>query len=174
MIEFKVKKPSLVLNSLTNQASATFEIEPYIVKQLDNLASDKTYTIKLSVASGSRTKTQNAYMWELIGQISKKLFISKEQVYKNYVKDYGVYKPIPIKNEAVDDFVLKWEQGGLGWVCEVARDSKLNGYSLVLAYFGSSTYTKEEMKVLIEAIVMDCEEMGIETKPIEEILNMEV
>ena len=156
MIEFKVKKPSLILNSLTNQASATFEIEPYIVKQLDNLDADKIYTIKLSVASAKRSLSQNAYMWVLIGEISKKLNVSKNEVYRDYIKDYGIYKPIPIKNEAVDDFVNKWEKGGLGWVCEVARDSKINGYSLVLAYFGTSTYTKDEMKVLIEAIVWDC------------------
>lgn len=174
MIEFKTKKPSLILNSLTNQASATFEIEPYIVKQLDNLNADKEYSVKISIASRKRTHTQNSYMWVLLGEISKKISLPVREVYRDYIRDYGVYKALPIKNEAVNDFVEKWEKGGIGWLCEVSRDSKINGYSLVLAYFGSSTYTIEEMKNLIEPIVFDCQEMGINTEPLNDILGWEV
>lgn len=173
MIEFVCKKPSLMLNQLTGEAIATFKVDEYTLKQLDNL-DNKDYKVIIKKAVKGRTMSQNDYMWVLIGEISKKLVLSKIEVYRQYIRDYGVYKPIPIKNEAVDDFISKWEQGGLGWVCETARDSTIKGYSLVLAFFGSSTYTTEEMSVLIEAIVRDCEDMGINTMPLEEILKWEV
>ena len=173
MIEFKSSKPSLMLNSLTNEGIVSFKVEPYVIKELEKL-SDKEYIVKLSVSNKKRTHTQNSYMWVLLGEISKKINIPKNEVYKNYIRDYGVYKALPIKTDAVDSFIDKWEKGGLGWVCEVSRDSKLNGYSLVLAYFGSSTYTIDEMKNLIEPIVYDCNEMGIITEPISNILEWEV
>ena len=173
MIEFICGKPDLVLNMLTGKAVVSFEVDEYTLKQLESLEC-KEYKVQVKKATKSRTLSQNDYMWVLIGEISKKLIIPKDEVYRRYIRDYGVYKPIPIKNEAVDDFVAKWEKAGLGWVCETARDSKINGYSLVLAYFGSSTYTTEEMGVLIEAIIRDCQDMGINTKSLEEILELEV
>ena len=174
MLEFKSKKPDLMINSLTNEGIASFKIEPYVVKELEKLSDDKDYSIKISVASRKRTHTQNSYMWVLLGEISKKISLPVKEVYRDYIRDYGVYKALPIKNEAVNDFVEKWEKGGIGWLCEVSRDSKINGYSLVLAYFGSSTYTVEEMKNLIEPIVFDCNEMGINTEPLSKIFEWEV
>lgn len=173
MIEFKTTKPSLMLNSLTNKASATFEVDKQTLLALEDLEdAELVVTIKKYVQK--RTLTQNAYMWVLLQELAIKLGATKDEVYRHYVRDYGVCKPLPIKNEAVDDFVFKWKKGGLGWFCEVARDSKVSGYSLVMVYFGTSTYTKEEMMRVLDAIIEDCKEQGINTMPYDEITNMEV
>ena len=51
-------------------------------------------------------------------------------------------------------------------------NSKIPGYKLVHAYYGSSTFDTEEMSRLINAIVEDCKELGIETRTPEEIENL--
>ena len=40
-------------------------------------------------------------------------------------------------------------------------DSKIPGYKLVFAYYGSSVYDTEEMSTLIDYLVDDAEQMGI-------------
>lgn len=57
---------------------------------------------------------------------------------------------------------------GYGWVCDTTK-SKLDGYTNVLAYYGTSTYTKDEMAVLLGQVVDDCIDQGIPTKRKEDI-----
>ena len=68
---------------------------------------------------------------------------------------------MPIKDEAVESFLTRWAYKGIGWFAEVVDDSKLKGYKLVFAYYGSSTYSKDAMSRLIDYLVQDAEQMGI-------------
>ena len=43
------------------------------------------------------------------------------------------------------------------------EDSKLEGYKKIVSYYGSSCYDVREMCVLINEIVAQCKELGIET-----------
>jgi hypothetical protein len=87
-----------------------------------------------------------------------------------YIKDYGVFEILPIRNEAVNDFKFRWSKQGLGWFCEDLGESKLNGYTKLIAYYGSSTYNTQEMTRLIDAVVTDCREQGIDTMPLTDIM----
>ena len=42
-------------------------------------------------------------------------------------------------------------------------DSKLKGYTNTINYFGSSTYNTKEMSILLEEIVHQAKELGIDT-----------
>lgn len=168
MIEFKTKKPKIAF-LLNNEVEITFNTSKSVIKQLENLQ-DEELTVQVKKFSKKRSLSQNAYLWVLLDQIGIKTNLSKEQVYKNYVKDYGVFEILPLKNEAVDSFIDKWSKNGLGWLCEDLGDSKLKGYTKIIAYFGSSTYTSEEMQRLLNAVVQDCEELGINTMTLDDIM----
>ena len=43
------------------------------------------------------------------------------------------------------------------------RDSKLEGYTNTINYFGSSVYNTKEMSLLLEEIVTQAKELGIDT-----------
>lgn len=45
----------------------------------------------------------------------------------------------------------------------------MNGFTNVITYYGSSSYNTAEMSKLIELIVQECKQLGIETKPKAEI-----
>ena len=47
--------------------------------------------------------------------------------------------------------------------------ANLNGFTNVITYYGSSSYNTAEMSKLIELIVQECKQQGIETKPKAEI-----
>lgn len=168
MTEFKTTKPKIAI-LLNDTIEVTFTASKSDIKAIEALK-DNELIVTIKKYTKARSLSQNAYLWSLLAQIGNKLNRSKEQVYRDYVKDYGVFEILPIKNDAVNSFVSKWSKNGLGWLCEDLGDSKLNGYTKIIAYFGSSTYNSEEMRRLLDAVIKDCEEMGINTMAINEAM----
>ena len=169
MIEFQTKKPVIAI-LLDNTINITFQAKKSVISQFESLQDNKEYTVVVKEYSKKRSLSQNAYLWVLLDLIGQKQNLSKQEVYKSYIKDYGVFEIIPIKNEAVDTFIQNWQKNGLGWVCDNLGQSKLNGYTKLVVYYGSSTYTSQEMQRLLNAVVMDCEEMGISTMTMDDIM----
>ena len=130
---------------------------------------DKEYEIKEH--RKKRSLDANGYLWVLISKIQQVLNVPKEVIYKDVIRDIGVYEVVPIKNEAVDKFREAWQKNGLGWITETTK-SKLDGYTNVLAYYGSSEYDSKEMSRLIDEVVQECRVLDIETKSDEEIKSL--
>lgn len=135
--------------------------------------------IKLSFKKwrNKRSLDANAYMWVLLGKISKHKDINStpEELYRHFIKSKGVYEIVPVKKEVSNDYIKRFEAGGKGWICEVLGDSKINGYVNIVTYFGSSTYDTKEMKCLIDEIILEAEKLEIETvtqKEYEEMINL--
>lgn len=129
---------------------------------------DKTKKYEVKEYKEKRSLDANAYAWVLLGKLQDKLHIPKEEIYRDAIRNIGSYEVIPIKNEAVDKFRQAWGKKGLGWITETTK-SKLNGYTNVLTYYGSSIYDKKEMTRFIEQIIQECEQLDIETKSKAEI-----
>lgn len=138
------------------------QIIQYLFKQ------DKTKKYEVKEYKEKRSLDANAYAWVLLGKLQDKLHIPKEEIYRDTIKNIGSYEVIPIKNEAVDKFRQAWGKKGLGWITETTK-SKLDGYTNVLAYYGSSIYDTKEMTRFIEQIIQECEQLDIETKSKAEI-----
>ena len=81
-----------------------------------------------------RSLDANAYMWVLLQKLQESLNIPKDTIYKDIIRNIGVYEVIPVKNEATNRFIEAWGKNGLGWVCEKTK-SKLEGYTNILAYY---------------------------------------
>lgn len=138
------------------------QIIQYLFKQ------DNTKKYEVKEYKEKRSLDANAYAWVLLGKLQDKLHIPKEEIYRDAIKNIGSYEVIPIKNEAVEKFRQAWSKKGLGWITETTK-SKLDGYTNVLAYYGSSIYDKKEMTRFIEQIIQECEQLDIETKSKTEI-----
>lgn len=106
-----------------------------LIKQ--NKDKDKQY--ELREVKKRRSLDSNAYAWTLLGKLQEKLHIPKEEIYRDLIKNIGSYEVIPIKNEAVEKFTKAWSEHGIGWITETTK-SKLEGFTNVLAYYGSSSY----------------------------------
>lgn len=151
-ISFIIEKDGLYVFKQGVQA-----IKEYIKQGKDKLS------LTVSKFYKKRSLDANAYAWCLMSQLAAVLKISKEEVYQNYITEIGCFEPLPIKNERVENFREIWQAKGTGWVLEVIDNSKLPGYKLCHAHYGSSTYNTEQMSRLIEMIVIDCKEQNIET-----------
>ena len=169
MIEFKAENKPKIALLLNDKIEITFTTQKSNIRQFENLK-DGELLIQVKKLSKKRSLSQNSYLWVLLDEIGEKVNRSKEDIYKTYIKDYGVFEILPIKNEAVESFIDKWSKNGLGWICEDLGESKLNGFTKIIAYFGTSTYSSKEMQRLLNAVVDDCQELGISTMSISDIM----
>lgn len=162
-MKFTGKITDMSLDFQTGKPKITFLVnERYAIEQIEELKDLDKLNIEAKKYYSKRSLDANAYAWVLIGKMAEKLNMKNIDVYRKEIRDVGIYEVIPIKNEAVDRFLYTWQRNGLGWVCDTF-ESKLKGYTNVVAYYGSSVYDNKEMSRLIDNIVQDCKGLGIET-----------
>lgn len=172
MIEFRAENKPKIAVLLNGLIEITFTAPKSVLRDFDGL-SDKPLAVTVKDYRQKRSLSQNSYLWVLLDKLADKLNRSKEDIYKEYVRDYGVFEILPIKNEAVDRWVTNWSKHGLGWFCEDLGESKFNGYTKIITYYGSSTYNSKEMARLIDAVIHECEEQGIQAMPLSEIMLLQ-
>ena len=154
------------LKDLTRNMDGTWNLTAVVsgdVRKVWDDLHDKDVNVEVKRYREKRSLTANAFCWALCSDIGKALRppLPKEEVYRKAIREVGVFTPLPVKAEAVDAFCAKWSSGGTGWFCEVVDNSKLPGYKLVHAYYGTSTYDTKEMSIVIDSLLDDAEQMGI-------------
>nr|DAF81414.1 MAG TPA: NinB protein [Caudoviricetes sp.] len=139
---------------------------------LDVLKEGKPYDVEIKEHRDRRSMDANAYFWVLADRLAEKTHIPKTDIYRNYIREIGGNnETVCVTVEAADKLRSGWEHNGLGWQTET-MPSKLPGCVRVVLYYGSSTYNTEQMSRLIDLIVQDCREQGIETLPPEKLAGM--
>lgn len=147
-IEFTV-----VLDSLYRQD--VFEV-------LNAMQSDKKpYTISIDRQKRKRSLNANAYMWQMCQKIAEKVGATKETVYRKNIREVGSFETVELISAGAARFIRRWQANGLGWIAEPL--SERNGYTTIIAYYGSSSYSTAEMSRLIEAVVEEAKTLGVET-----------
>lgn len=121
------------------------------------------YDAELKRHRDRRSLDANAYFWTLCNKLALYQRLTPGEVYRHLVRDIGGNKTIIcVKNEAVESLCAGWEHNGLGWITETFP-SKIEGCTNVTLTYGSSTYDTKQMSELIDAVVFECKEQGIET-----------
>lgn len=132
----------------------------------------KTYDITIKRHSAKRSIEANAYCWVLCGKLAEKLHITREEVYRQHIKEIGNnFEIVCVQEKAAESLVEKWSYNGLGWLADILP-SKIDGCVNAVLYYGSSTYSTSQMAVLIDNLVHDCKLQGIETMTPDEIGRM--
>lgn len=132
-------------------------------RQLIDSLKDKTVKIDLKKYSEGRSLTQNAFMWALCADIGKAFTPpqSKEEIYRYAIKSAGVYTQVDLLAWDVQTVCTRWEERGTGWFAEVVDDSKRIGRKIVNLYYGTSTYSVDEAKTLIDWLINEAEGLNI-------------
>ena len=142
--------------------NVTVTVTADFAEEYDRLK-DVPVSVEIRKASKKRSRDANAMCWAMCSDIGNALKppLPKEEVYRMAIREVGEYEPLPIKAEAVETFQSRWAAKGTGWFAEVIDDSKLPGYKLVFAYYGSSTYDTATMSRLIDFLVEDARNLGL-------------
>lgn len=130
---------------------------------------DSTVDITVKKHRERRSLDANGYAWVLIDKIAEKRSMSKTEVYQNAIREIGgVSDVVCVQNKAVPRLRQEWSRNGLGWQTET-MESKIPGCTVVVLYYGSSTYDTAQMSRLIDSLVQDAQSLGIETRSPKEI-----
>lgn len=133
-----------------------------------------TYTISVKQKRGKRSLNANGYAWVLCQKIAEELskngvYNSRNEVYKKAITDCQAFQYVAVQTEHTDDFLRKWQAKGLGWVAIDCGPCKNFDGHTIQVFHGSSSYDSKEMARLIDCLVDECHQLGIETKPQDEI-----
>lgn len=124
----------------------------------------KTYTVILKEFRKKRSLDANAYLWVLLGKISAEVNIPPEEVYRNAIRDIGGnYEVFPVRNDIADRFEGIWSHDHIGWIAENIGPSKIEGYTNFRCFYGSSVYDTKQMSRLLDVVIDECKQLGIET-----------
>ena len=124
---------------------------------------DKDIVVEIKRKNRRRSLDANAYCWVLVDKIAEKTGIAKSEVYRKAIREIGgVSTTICVMDKAVEFLIQNWERNGLGWQVDTT-ESKLNGCTNVILYYGSSVFDSAQMARLINSLVQDAEALGIPT-----------
>ena len=146
----------------------TIELDSYYRQDVYNAvnaisASDKPFILSLDQQKKRRSLNANAYCWVLCQKIAEKVGATKEAVYRKNISEVGSFEVVEVSSAAVTRFLERWHSNGLGWIAEPYQEK--NGFTTIVAYYGSSTYSTAEMARLIDALISEAKSVGVETLP---------
>lgn len=123
------------------------------------LSQDREKLFEVKPYRQKRSLNANSYAWVLINEIANRLRTSKDEVYQEMLKRYGQSKVISVLSEIdISRFVKYYEEIGKGHV----EGKEFTHYR---CYIGSSEYDSREMAILIDGIISEAQELGIDTLP---------
>ena len=147
----------------------TFELESDVSSSIDKMK-DKPLRIIAKQWREKRSLDANAYYWVLLSRLAEVAGISKPRAHNLMLRRYGqnlmiagqmAYLVVPDTTEA-EETALEAETFHIRPTSQVKQGKDGKAYR---------TYTKE-MSELINGLVAECKEQGIETLPPDELARM--
>lgn len=134
--------------------------------QFLNSIKDREYLLSIKEYREKRSLNANAYMWVLVNEIANVLRADKEEIYLQMLKKYGQTGSAKINNDYVDNFKRMFKY------CEIEPRLSDEDYTHFRFWIGSSNYNTKEMSVLIDGVVEEAKQLGIEIMTPDEIENL--
>lgn len=127
----------------------------------------KQYTAEVKRFYEKRSKNANDLLWELCTQISialakDKVIKSKEDIYRDHIKRAGKCEFYAGMPAAIDALAAEWRSRGIGWFYEIVDDCKIPDCKKICLYYGSSTYTTAEMSRLLDSVLQEADDYGVD------------
>lgn len=130
---------------------------------------DQTYEVRLYKAP--RTKSQNSYYWTLLSKVADAHKMSKTELHNRMLRDFGQVLQVddtvaltclPDTDKA-ERKALQMETLHLKPTSQVREDKNGIMRRTYVILRGSSDYNTAEMSALVDGIVQEAKQLGIET-----------
>jgi len=144
----------------SGQYQITFTVnEAGAINEVNNIKDCEKLNIRAVKYRNRRSLDANALLWLCLGRLADALRTDKWEVYLQMLKRYGKFTYICVKQNVVDSVKAQWRE------CEVIGEVNINGQEAVqmLCYFGSSTFDTKEFSILLDGVISEMKEMGLET-----------
>ena len=149
----------------TNKLLINLQVDDCPTEEVQALAQCEKLSIEIKKYRKKRSLDANGMLWACIGEIASVLRTDKWDIYLQMLKRYGKYTYICVKPAVVEAVKAQWRE------CEEIGNIDINGKEAVqmLCYFGSSTYDTKEFSVLLDGVISEMREIGLQPPPTEEM-----
>ncbi len=178
-MEFKGQLKSISCDYFTGHTLITCETETAAAPRLEELQGIPL-AITFKKFRKKRSLDANAYYWVLVAKLGDKLNLSKPHLHNILLRRYG--QPAIIDGKMIYLVLPDSDQGAraadeaetfhIKPTSEVKTGRDGERFRTYVMLRGSSTYNTEEMAHLIDGLVSECKEVGIETAAPEELSRM--
>lgn len=167
-MKFTGRIKNIVKDWQSGQFHITFAInEASAITEIDKIKNVEKLSIEAKKHREKRSLDANGMLWACIGDIAKSMTppADKWDVYLDMLNHYGKYTYICVKPNVVEAMKAQWRE------CEVIGEVDINGQKAVqmLCYFGSSTYNTKEFSVLLDGVISEMKNMGLQPPPSKEM-----
>lgn len=126
----------------------------------------KEVTVEIKRYHPKRSLNANSYAWVLINKIANAAQSTEDEIYLQCLKDYGQSQLCAVKSEVN-------VSGYFRYYDELEQTTvKGNKFTWYRVYKGSSEMDSAEMAKLIDGIVSEAKELGIETMTPNELFRL--
>lgn len=158
MIKVLGKYLHRVINPDTGDLEITFAVSDYNSKANTEELEKELYSLEIKKPRSKRSLNQNAYLWSLVHELALKMDEDDMDVYIKLLNEtkakYEILKVLAIaENDLKKCFRL----------VKLVKYDTNKDYAYFQCYYGSSTFTTEEMKKLLDAAISWCNELNIPT-----------
>lgn len=117
--------------------------------------------IRLEKAGKHRSIDANAMLWACLSRTATATGMTNWEAYLHALERYGKFTHILVRREALEDIKRLWR--------ETKEVGERDGMVELLCFFGSSTYSAKEFSRLLEGVMGDMEDLGLERPPSSEM-----
>lgn len=117
----------------------------------------KPLQLELKLVRKNRSLDANAALWFLLNEMAAKLRTNKDALYLEMLSRYGVFTHVVVKPNVAERVKAEWRT-----VRELGEVT-INGQKGIQlqCYFGSSTYDTKEFTRLLDGVISEARELGI-------------
>jgi hypothetical protein len=136
------------------------------LREINQLEKDIEYDLNLSKLKSKRSLRQNRYMWQLLKEITLKMNYDNDVmlVYTQLIKQYGLPFEMLDMIPSAATRLLKTDDNPSGIFRVMDIVDERGNHNMYKCYYGTSSYSKEEMIVLIDGVLALAVKCGIDTE----------
>ena len=164
----------------TNKLLINLQVDDCPTEEVQSLAQCEKLSIEIKKYRKKRSLDSNGYYWQLLTKLAEVVGTSKPYMHNRMLRKYGqtafldgktVFLVIPDTDEAENN-ALEAETFHIKPTSQVKEGKDGVMYRTYTMLRGSSDYNSYEMSKLIDGLVAECKENGIETLPQHELDGM--
>ena len=178
-MEFRGKLKGISKNWMTGKWDILFETPEDMTAVIGKI-SEKELMVSFKIYRRKRSLDANAYYWQLLSRLAEAVGISKNRAHNLMLIRYGqleeydgrlVYVVVPDTPDGAEK-ALEADTYHIKPTSEVQASADGTLFRTYKMLRGSSSYNTKEMSELINGLVSECKQMGIETMTPDQIRDM--
>ena len=159
-----------LVKSINGYYLVTLQVPKIAVNDLFKLKDDDL-DVEIKKHREKRSLTANSYLWVLCRELAKTMesTTSMFDVYKIKLREYSSWWDEIIVSDKIFNYLKKQEDEEHAEFRVVDELERKGNKVRARVYLGSSKFDSKEMSRVIDGLVQDCKDQGIDTMPPDEL-----